>query len=260
MLGAIIGDIVGSVYEWYPIKTKDFPFLTDDCFFTDDSVCTVAVADILLHGLPPAETLQNWCRRYPDCSYGGNFGVWIHTDPPEPYHSYGNGAAIRVSPAAFLNRNSGVADALAAADSVTEITHNHPEGMKGARATTHAIWLVFQGERPEAIRQTIAAVYDYDLTQTVDAIRPDYGFDASCQGTVPPAITCALESDSFEDAVRNAISLGGDADTLAAIAGAIAEAMHGIPETFKEQIETRYLADAPDLLTLLQEMYASGKR
>lgn len=259
MLGAIIGDIVGSVYEWDRIKTKDFPFFTDDCFFTDDSVCTVAVADILLHGLPPAETMQKWCRLYPACSYGGNFGSWIYADPPEPYHSYGNGAAMRVSPAPFLNRNNDVADALAAADRVTEITHNHPEGMKGARATTHAIWLAFQGERPEAIRQAIAAVYDYDLSRTVDAIRPDYRFDESCQGTVPQAITCALESVSFEDAVRNAVSLGGDADTLAAIAGAIAEAMHGIPGTFKEQVETRYLAGAPDLLRILQEMYASSK-
>ncbi len=255
MLGAIIGDIVGSVYEWDRIKTKEFPFLTDDCFFTDDSVCTVAVADILLHRLPPAETMQKWCRRYPDCSYGGNFGYWIYADPPEPYHSYGNGAAMRVSPAAFLNRDN-LGAALSAADTVTEITHNHPEGIKGARATTHAIWLAFQGECPVSIRQTIAAQYDYDLSRTVDAIRPDYSFDESCQRTVPEAIICALESDSFEDAVRNAISLGGDADTLGAIAGAIAEARHGIPETLQEQVETRYLARAPEMLRILKEMYA----
>lgn len=136
------------------------------------------------------------------------------------------------------------------------ITHNHSEGMKGARATTHAIWLAFQDERPAAIRQMIAATYDYDLSRTVDAIRPDYGFDESCQGTVPQAITCALESDSFEDAVRNAISLGGDADTLAAIAGPIAEAMHGIPATFKARVETRYLASAPKMLEILKAMYA----
>ena len=260
MLGAMIGDIVGSVYEWDRIKTKEFPFLTDACFFTDDSVCTVAVADILLHGLPPAETMQAWCRRYPACSYGGNFGHWIYADPPEPYHSYGNGAAMRVSPAAFLNRNNNVADALAAADRVTEITHNHPEGIKGARATTDAIWLAFQGERPEAIRQAIATVYDYDLSRTVDAIRRDYGFDESCQGTVPQAITCALESNSFEDAVRNAISLGGDADTLAAIAGAIGEAMHGIPDTLKTRVENRYFTDAPDLLEITQELYVSKEK
>lgn len=255
MLGAIIGDIVGSIYEWNRIKTKDFPFFTDDCFFTDDSVCTVAVADILLHGLPPAKTMQNWCRRYPGCSYGLRFGGWIYADPPEPYHSYGNGAAMRVSPAAFLHRGD-LDAALSAADTVTEITHNHPEGMKGARATTHAIWLAFQSERPEAIRQAITTVYDYDLSRAVDAIRPDYDFNESCQGTVPEAITCALESDSFEDAVRNAISLGGDADTLAAIAGAIAEAMHGIPETLQERTVACYFTEAPDMLEIIQELYS----
>ena len=254
MLGAIIGDIVGSVYEWHPIKTKDFPFFADNCFFTDDSVCTVAVADILLHDLPPAETLQAWCRRYPGRGYGGNFSRWIHADPPEPYHSYGNGAAMRVSAAAFLNRND-LDAALAASDTVTEITHNHPEGMKGARATTHAIWLAFHGEDPANIRQTIASEYGYDLTQTIDSIRPDYTFDVTCQGTVPQAITCALESVRYEDAVRNAISLGGDADTLAAIAGAIAEAMHGIPDALKRQAEDRYLAEALDMLEVGQEVY-----
>ena len=255
MLGAIIGDIVGSVYEWHPIKTKGFPFFADNCFFTDDSVCTVAVADILLHDLPPAETMQKWCQRYPGRGYGGNFSGWIYADPPEPYDSYGNGAAMRVSAAAFLNGDD-LAAALAAADKVTEITHNHPEGMKGARATTHAIWLAFQGESPTNIRQVITTEYSYDLTKTVDEIRPDYAFDVTCQGTVPQAITCALESVSYEDAVRNAISLGGDADTLAAIAGAIAEAMHGIPDALKRQAEDRYLTEAAGMLEVLHEVYA----
>ena len=254
MLGAIIGDIVGSIYEGNPIKTKDFPFFGDYCCFTDDSVCTVAVADMLLHDLPPAETMQKWCRRYPGAGYGGNFGMWIYADPPEPYNSYGNGAAMRVSPAAFLNRDH-LDAALSASDKVTEITHNHPEGMKGARATTHAIWLAYRSERPENIRQVITTEYGYDLTQTVDEIRPTYYFDITCQGSVPQAITCALESVSFEDAVRNAISLGGDADTLAAIAGPIAEALHGIPDELKEQTESHYLTDAPDMLEVIREMY-----
>ena len=254
MLGAIIGDIVGSIYERNPIKTKDFPFFGDYCCFTDDSVCTVAVADMLLHDLPPAETMQKWCRRYPGAGYGGNFGMWIYADPPEPYNSYGNGAAMRVSPAAFLNRDN-LDAALSASDKVTEITHNHPEGMKGARATTHAIWLAYQGERPENIRQVITSEYDYDLTQTVDEIRPTYSFDITCQGSVPEAITCALESGSFEDAIRNAISLGGDADTLAAIAAASAEAFHGIPDELKERTKSVYLADAPDILEVIQKMY-----
>ena len=254
MLGAIIGDIAGSIYERYSIKTKDFPFFGDSCCLTDDSVCTIAVADTLLHHLPPAETMQKWCRRYPDAGYGGNFGMWIYADPPEPYNSYGNGAAMRVSPAAFLNRDN-LDAALSISDKVTEITHNHPEGMKGARATTHVIWLAFQGENAADIRQVITSEYGYDLTQTVDEIRPDYSFDLTCQGSVPQAITCALESESFEDAVRNAISLGGDSDTLAAIAGPIAEAMHGIPDELKAQAESHYLTDASDILEVIQEMY-----
>ena len=256
MLGAIIGDIAGSIYEGYSIKTKDFPFFGNACRLTDDSVCTIAVADTLLHDLPPAETMQKWCRRYPGAGYGGNFSMWIYTDPPEPYNSYGNGAAMRVSPAAFLNRND-LDAALSASDKVTEITHNHPEGIKGARATTHAIWLAFQGETSENIRQVITTEYSYDLTQTVDEIRPDYSFDITCQGTVPQAITCALESASYEDAVRNAISLGGDADTLAAIAGPIAEALHGIPDELEEQTERDYLNDAPDILEVIRKMYQS---
>ena len=268
MLSAIIGDIAGSMYESrrYRIKTKDFSFFGDYCRFTDDSVCTIAVADILLHDLPPAETMQAWCRRYPGRGYGGNFRHWIHADPPEPYNSYGNGAAMRVSPAAFLNRDD-LDAALSASDKVTEITHNHPEGMKGGRATTHAIWLAYQGKNPENIRQTIVSEYGYDLTQTVDEIRPDYppeyppvytpGFPGpvTCMGSVPQAITCALESVSYEDAVRNAISLGGDSDTLAAIAGPIAEALHGVPNELKEQAESRYLTDAPDILEVIREVY-----
>ena len=254
MLGAIIGDIVGSIYEWDRIKTTDFIFFSDRCFFTDDTVCTGAVADILLHGLPPAEAMQEWCRRYPERGYGGMFGDWINFDEPVPYGSYGNGAAMRVSPAAFLNR-SNLEAALVASDNVTAITHDHPEGIKGARATTHAVWLAYQGEDATTIREVITTEYDYDLTQTVDEIRPDYFFNETCQDTVPQAITCALESDSFEDAVRNAISLGGDADTLGAIAGPIAEALYGIPHDIKEQAENRYLANAPDIREVIREMY-----
>lgn len=260
MIGAIIGDIVGSMYEGrgYQIKTKDFPFFGTYCRFTDDSICTAAVAGILLHGLPPAVTMQKWCRRYPRGGYGGMFREWIHRDVPEPYDSFGNGAAMRVSPAAFLNR-ADLDAALAASDKVTAITHNHREGMKGARATTHAIWLAYRGEDVNGIREAITSTYNYDLSQTVDEIRPWYKFDVTCQGSVPPAITCALESVSFEDAVRNAVSLGGDSDTLAAIAGPIAEALHGIPEDIRTQAEKRHLTDAlgapRDILRVMREMY-----
>lgn len=161
---------------------------------------------------------------------------------------------MRVSAAAFLNCND-LAAALSAADKVTEITHNHPEGMKGARATTHAIWLAFHGEDPADIRQAITSEYVYDLRKTVDEIRPDYFFNETCQDTVPQAISCALESVSYEDAVRNAISLGGDADTLAAIEGAIAEAMHGIPDEIKRQAEDRYPAEVPEMLEVIHKVY-----
>ena len=173
-------------------------------------------------------------------------------DPPRPYNSFGNGAAMRVSPAAYLNRDN-LSAALEASDLVTAVTHNHPEGLKGARATVHAIWLAYQGESAPAIRSAISDTYDYDLTRTVDDIRPGYRFNEICQTTVPEAITCALESDSFEDAIRNAISLGGDSDTLAAIAGPIAEALHGIPAHIQAQVETRYIPG--DILRVVCEMY-----
>ena len=184
-MGAILGDIAGSRFEWNRIKTKDFDFFGPECEFTDDSVCTAAVAEILLDDLSPAATLRRWCRRHPGRGYGGMFAKWIETDDPAPYGSFGNGAAMRVSPAAFLHRHSVVEDALMAANRVTAITHNHPEGMKGARATTHAIWLAFQGVAPRKIRRTVEHAYGYNLSRTVDEIRPGYSFDETCQRTVP---------------------------------------------------------------------------
>ncbi len=255
MWGAIIGDIAGSVYEWDRIKTKEFEFLGPDCRYTDDSVCTAAVAEILLGDLPAASTLQWWCRNHPGRGYGYMFSFWINRPDPEPYGSYGNGAAMRVSPAAFLNCNRSLEEALAAADRVTEITHNHSEGIKGARAATHAIWLAFQKHEPKDIRRIIERTYSYDLYRTVDDIRPGYSFNETCQETVPEAITCALESTSFEDAVRNAVSLGGDSDTLAAIAGSIAEAMHGIPDHLVAKAVDQYLAGAPDIVKVITRMY-----
>ncbi len=258
MWGAIVGDIVGSMYEWNPIKTKEFAFFGSRCGYTDDSVCTAAVAEILLDGQPGASTLQRWCRRHPGRGYGGFFSDWIGRPDPKPYGSYGNGAAMRVSPAAFLNRNRTMADALAAADRVTEITHDHPEGLKGARAAARSIWLAFQGTSADEIRATVAEEFGYDLSRSVDRIRPDYRFNETCQGTVPEAIVCALESESFEDAVRNAISLGGDADTLGAIAGPIAEAMHGIPEDIVATAKKDYLKQAPDIVGVMKRMYEAA--
>ncbi len=259
MLGAVIGDIVGSPYEGKgrKIKTKDFRLFGPYSRFTDDTVCAAAVADILMHDRPPAQTMQRWCRQYPGRGYGGNFGKWIYSSDPAPYDSWGNGSAMRVSPAAFLNKDS-LSNALAASDKVTRITHNHPEGIKGARATTHAIWLAFNDVEPQEIRSEIVSTYGYDLSKSVDEIRPDYFFNESCQETVPQAITCALESTSFEDAVRNAVSLGGDSDTLAAIAGPIAEALHGIPREISAEAKRRLVdtLDRPlDILDAMHMMY-----
>lgn len=256
MIGAIVGDIVGSVYEWKRIKTKSFELFVDQCECTDDSICTVAVADILMHDLPPAQTLQRWCREHPRRDYGVRFAQWIEMDPPRPYDSFGNGAAMRVSPAAYLNRNGDLSAALEASDLVTAVTHSHPEGLKGARATVHAIWLAFQGEPAAGIRAAITDAYGYDLSRSVDDIRPGYRFNEICQTTVPEAITCALESDSFEDAIRNAVSLGGDSDTLAAIAGPIGEALHGIPAEIKTEADARYIPS--DILGIVRELYGTG--
>ena len=259
MIGAAIGDIVGSRFEWHPRKSKEFEFFSPRCEFTDDTVCTAAVADIVMHDRPPAETLQAWCIRYPGRGYGGMFGQWIDQDPPRPYGSFGNGAAMRVSPVAHLYRESDLSAALAASDKVTSVTHDHSEGIKGARATVHAIWLAYRGESVDVIRDRIAEEYGYDMNRTVDEIRPTYRFNETCQRTVPEALICAFESDSFEDAIRNAISLGGDADTLGAIAGPIAEALHGIPEAFKRRAIDTYLAPAGDIRLALDELYQGSR-
>lgn len=228
MLGAIVGDIVGSIYEWDNHRSKDFPFFGQGVDYTDDSVLTAAVADALLHGHPPQKSLYLWATRHPKRGYGGGFAQWLTTWELAPYDSFGNGAAMRVSPAALLANT--LEEALELATKVTEVTHNHPEGIKGAKATAHAIFLARFGASAEEIRRTIAATYGYDMDRTVDSIRPDYRFNETCQETVPEALICALEARSFEDAIRNAISIGGDSDTVAAIAGPVAEAMFGIPD------------------------------
>ena len=191
---------------------KDFQLFHRRCTYTDDTVCTAAIAHIIVNDRNPAFTLQRWCRRHPDRGYGGAFRRWIAIPAPRPYGSFGNGAAMRVSPVALLYRGRSLDDALTLSDRVTEITHNHPEGMKGARAVTEAIWRALRGEGAEGVRREIANRYGYDLKRTVEDIRPSHRFDVTCQGTVPTALVCALESTSLEDAVRNAVSLGGDAD------------------------------------------------
>lgn len=268
MLGAIIGDIVGSVYEWHNIKTKDFPLFRDDCFFTDDTVMTIATADALMSGGETDDFInayKKWGRLYPDAGYGGRFGSWIHSDDRKPYNSWGNGSAMRVSPCAWV-MNCGFygrtgcwpSNGWECVTKSAEVTHNHPEGVKGAQATAVAIFLsrfyaeghAFDYCQPwsveelkDEIKKLIESNLGYDLSRTLDEIRPTYRFNESCQDTVPQAIIAFLESMDFEDAIRNAISLGGDSDTLAAITGSIAEAAYGVPDWIRDKALS-YL-DAP---------------
>lgn len=261
MLGAIIGDIVGSVYEWNNIKTKDFPLFREDCFFTDDTVMTCAVAEAIMNGGKEddfIDAMKKYGKMYPDAGYGARFSNWIESDNREPYYSFGNGSAMRVSPCAwvmncgFCARTGMMPSTRNLARLSAEITHNHPEGIKGAMATTDAIFMCryffggYCGDYEQSIKNNpteckrrikdyIEKEYGYDLSQTLDEIRPRYHFNETCQETVPQAIIAFLESTDFEDAIRNAISLGGDSDTLAAITGSIAEAAYGIPDWIKDK-------------------------
>jgi len=237
MIGAIAGDIIGSIYEFDNHKSKDFPLFGRGCAFTDDTLCTIAVADCLITGGDPAEYLRNWGQKYWKLSYGSMYRRWLSREHLGPYDSFGNGSAMRVSPAAFLAND--IEQARLYAIRVTEVTHNHAEGIKGALATTDAIWMAFDGTSPGSIRQHIAATYGYDMERSVDSIRPDYEFDETCQKTVPEAIICALEATGFEDAIRNAVSIGGDSDTVACITGSVAEARFGVPQEIVNQAMER---------------------
>ncbi len=249
MLGAIAGDIVGSIYEASPIKSKDFPLFDPRCRFTDDSVLTVAVAKAILEDGDYRRWIREIGRRHPHAGYGGSFIRWLHSDNSEPYNSWGNGAAMRVSPVGFAFND--VDTVLREAARTAEISHNHPEGVKGAQAAALAVFLARTGAGKEQIKEETARRFGYDLDRRLDGIRPSYRFDISCQGTVPEAIIAFLESNSFEDALRNAVSLGGDSDTLACITGGIAEAWYGsVPGPIQEQAR-QYLAD--DLRTITDQ-------
>ena len=224
MIGSIAGDIIGSIYEQNPIKTKEFPLFHPRCRFTDDTVLTVAVADAILTGGPYEQSVREIGRRYPNAGYGGSFIAWLHSDHPQPYNSWGNGAAMRVSPVGFAFNTED--EVLSEAAKTAGISHNHPEGVKGAQATALSVYLSRMGHGKDELREQISQRFGYDLHRTVNDIRPAYAFDISCQGTVPEAIIAFLDSSSYEDAVRNAISLGGDSDTLACITGGIAEAFY----------------------------------
>lgn len=227
MLGAIAGDIIGSVYEFEGFKREDFPLFTADCFFTDDTVMTVATAEKLLKGGDYAKLFRGWGRRYPDRGYGGRFAQWLENPATGPYNSYGNGSAMRVAPVGFAFES--LYDVLEEAARSAAPTHNHPEGIKGAQATAAAVFMARKGKSKKEISEYIGGEFGYKLGESVAEIRKYYKFSESCQGTVPQAIICFLESQDYEDAVRKAISLGGDADTLGCITGGIAQAAYGLP-------------------------------
>ncbi len=234
MLGAVAGDIIGSVHEFAGTKTTEFELFHSDCSFTDDTVLAVAVADCLLHGFDYVEKFHEYVHAYPDAGYGFRFSYWVASGRREPYNSWGNGSAMRV-PAVGYAFDS-VEDVLAEAKRSAEVTHNHPEGVRGAQAAALAIFLARGGKTKNEIRDTVEERFGYALDRRLDDIRPDYQFDESCQGTVPQAIIAFLESKNYEDAIRKAISLGGDADTLACITGGIAEAFYGgVPEPIARQ-------------------------
>lgn len=237
MLGAITGDIIGSVYEFEAHKTKEFCLFTDQSTFTDDTILTVAVADVLLHGGSYVEAFKQFYRRYPHPSggYGARFQAWASSPDSEPYNSWGNGSAMRVSPVAYVH--SDMDAVLQTAKETAMVTHNHPEGIKGAQATAAAIFLARQGQSKLTIKQYVETQFGYNLSRSLDEIRPLYQFNESCQKTVPEAIIAFLESTDFTDAIRNAVSLGGDADTLTCITGGIAEAFYGgVPDAVLERV------------------------
>jgi len=258
MLGAIIGDIVGSRYEFANIHTTDFELFTLYNDFTDDTICTIAIADALLEGKPFKDSLLYWCRKYPSPmgGYGARFAQWLHSADPQPYNSFGNGSAMRVAP---CGRLGSLGEVLKAARLSAECTHNHPEGVKGAHCVAHAIALALSGSGKDAIRQITTETYGYDLSINCAALRESYYFNETCQGTVPQAITCFLESHDFESAIRLSISIGGDSDTLAAITGGIAEAYYGIPKEIEQKALSYLTEEFKVVVRRFQQTFSIGQ-
>lgn len=242
LIGAVCGDIIGSCYEFAPVKRLDFDLFTPTSQFTDDTVCSVAVADALTHALPFAENLRHWCRRYPRESYGYHFRQWMLSDSPEPYNSWGNGSAMRVS--AVGAYGTSLDEVMRLARESAAVTHDHPEGIKGAQATAAAIYYALCGRSKDEIKTMIETEFGYDLRRRYADIQPGYSFDVSCQGSVPESIIAFLESTDFESAIRMAVAYGGDADTQGAITGGIAAAYYGeIPGEILRETLRRLPAD-----------------
>jgi len=251
ILGAIVGDTVGSIYEFNNVKREDFTFLTPESTFTDDSVMTLAVANALMEAFegrrPISDALVDSMRDlgngYPGRGYGGNFAAWLYSrsERPGPYNSWGNGSAMRVSPAGWACGSIEAAEIVAA--ETAKVTHNHVEGIRGAQAVAACILLARKGATNDEIRETVQTRYGYALDFTLDEIRPGYVFDVSCQGSVPQAIEAFLESDGFEDAVRKAVSIGGDSDTIGAITASIAQGRYGVPGHIEDDVRNRLASE-----------------
>ncbi len=261
MIGAILGDMIGSPYEFDTGgKTKDFPLFSEKSRFTDDSVMTVAVAEALLDFKDGAaadldtalvDSMRKWGCKYPNAGYGARFSRWLRTDPPAPYNSFGNGSAMRVSAAGWLYDT--LDETRAVARATAAVTHNHPEGIKGAEATASAVYLARTGSSKDEIKAYIVREFGYDLSRTVDEIRPTYHHVESCQQSVPEAITAFLEGEDFEDVIRTAVSLGGDTDTIACIAGSIAEAFYGVPAALEAACRARVPQEFCDVIARFDE-------
>ena len=268
MYGAILGDMVGASYEIdRGRKTKGFPMFVKESHFTDDSVMTAAVAEALLDTLGGTEeqvkatlvrSMQKWGRRYPNTGYGGHFRLWLEEQNPKPYGSYGNGSAMRVAAAGWLYET--LEQTRRVARWTAEVTHNHPEGVKGAEATASAIWLARHGSSKEEIKDFIIREFGYDLSRTCDEIRPGYHHVETCQQTVPEAITAFLEGTDFEDVIRTAVSFGGDCDTLTCIAGSIADSFFGVPVELVAECRKRLSVDLLAVLDRFLEQVGSSGR
>lgn len=247
IIGAICGDILGSGYEWNPVKTLEMDLCQSDDAYTDDTVCTIAVTYAIVNQKPMDESLRDWCRRYCFAGYGSSFRRWFNRENGEPYNSWGNGSAMRVSATGALANS--LEETLCLAKKSAEVTHDHPEGIKGAQAVASAIYMSKTGSSKEEIKDYIQSKFGYDLEKKYKDIQPSYHFDVSCQGSVPESIICFLESNDYEDAIRHSIAMGGDADTMAAITGSIAAAYYKeIPQNILSHCLIRIPEDMKDIL------------
>ena len=250
MLGALVGDIIGSTYEWYNTKRTDFELFEKGCRFTDDSVMTLAVAKWLTEDKEHSKKglikcMQSLGQEHPDAGYGGHFYSWLFTENPQPYNSWGNGAGMRVSPVGLYAIT--LEEALELAEITASVSHNHPEGVKGAQAIAASVFLCKEGRSKQKIKEYVEQTFGYNLHRTIAEIRPRYGFDVSCQGSVPEAIIAFLEGNSFDEVIRLAISLGGDSDTIGCMAGAIAACRYPIPDDIAERCDSLLTEDLRDI-------------